>query len=43
VLAVRMAAAWEFNPDAGFTLQPGNHLIVMATPEGRRMLERSLA
>lgn len=42
VLAVRMAEAWQFNPPAGFTLQPGNHLIVMATPEGRRTLERAI-
>lgn len=43
VLAVRMAASWQFNPPAEFTLQPGNHLIVMATPEGRRRLERAIA
>ena len=43
VLAVRRAGAWEFNPDAGFTLDPGNHLIVMSTPEGRRRLERALS
>jgi voltage-gated potassium channel len=42
VLAVRMAGSWQFNPRSDFTLQPGNHLIVMATPEGRRVLERAL-
>ena len=42
VLAVRMAKSWQFNPPADFTLQPGNALVAMATPEGRRMLERAL-
>ncbi len=42
VLAVRMASGWQFNPPAEFTLQPGNYLIVMASPEGRRSLERAL-
>ena len=43
VLAVRMAGAWQFNPPTDFTLQPGNTLVVMATPEGRRSLEEALA
>jgi voltage-gated potassium channel len=43
VLAVRMASGWQFNPAADFTLQPGNTLIVMATPEGRRVIERAIA
>jgi voltage-gated potassium channel len=43
VLAVRMGERWQFNPPLDFTLQPGNTLIVMATPEGRRTLERALA
>jgi voltage-gated potassium channel len=43
VLAVRMASGWQFNPAADFTLQPGNTLIVMATPEGRRVVERAIA
>jgi voltage-gated potassium channel len=43
VLAVRMAGSWQFNPPGDFTLQPGNALVAMATPEGRRQLERNLA
>ena len=43
LLAVRMADSWQFNPPLDFMLQPGNMVVVMATPEGRRMLERSLA
>ena len=42
VLAIRMAGSWQFNPPADFTLQPGNVLVAMATPEGRRQLERAL-
>ena len=43
VLAVRMAGSWQFNPPGDFTLQPGNALVAMATPEGRRALERAVA
>ena len=43
VLAVRADGGWQFNPPGEFKLQPGNALVVMATPEGRRMLERALA
>jgi voltage-gated potassium channel len=43
VLAVRAGGGWEFNPPRGFALQPGNALVVMATPEGRRILEQALA
>jgi voltage-gated potassium channel len=43
LLAVRMAKTWQFNPPADFTLQPGNTIVVMATPEGRQQLERALA
>ena len=42
LLAVRMAKSWQFNPPAAFTLQPGNTVVVMTTPEGRRELERAL-
>jgi len=42
LLAVRAKDAWEFNPDGSFGIQPGNTLVVMTTPEGRRSLERSL-
>jgi len=43
VLAVRAGGGWQFNPPSDFTLQPGNALVVMATPEGRRALLRALA
>lgn len=43
VLAVRMTGSWQFNPPGDFTLQPGNTLVAMATPEGRRVLERAVA
>ncbi len=43
ILAVRMAKSWQFNPPADFTLQPGNTLVVMTSPDGRRMLEAALA
>ena len=43
LLAIRDGAAWEFNPAADFVLRPGQAVVVMAHPEGRRMLERALA
>jgi voltage-gated potassium channel len=43
VLAVRSGTSWQFNPQLGYTLQAGNHVIVMATPAGRRTLEQTLA
>jgi voltage-gated potassium channel len=43
VLAVRAGSGWQFNPPADFQLQPGNVLVTMTTPEGRRELERVLA
>jgi voltage-gated potassium channel len=43
LLAVRVGAAWEFNPAADFVIRPGNSVVVMAHPEGRRKLERALA
>ena len=43
LLAVRAGAAWEFNPAADFQLLPGQAIVVMAHPEGRRQLERLLA
>ena len=43
LLAVRVGAAWEFNPAADFVIRPGNSVVVMAHPEGRRSLERALA
>ncbi|OGA32446.1 MAG: potassium transporter TrkA [Betaproteobacteria bacterium RIFCSPLOWO2_12_FULL_64_23] len=43
LLAVRAQDAWEFNPADDFGIGPGNTLVVMTTPEGRKSLERSLA
>jgi len=42
VLAIRSGAAWAFNPDPDRVLQGGEVLVVVATPEGRRALERRL-
>ena len=43
LLAVRHGTAWEFNPPADYVVRAGSALVVMAHPEGRRMLERALA
>lgn len=43
LLAVRAKDEWEFNPADDFAIQPGNTLVVMTTPDGRKSLERSLA
>ncbi len=43
LLAVRAQDKWEFNPADNFFLGPGNTLVVMTTPEGRKSLEKSLA
>jgi len=42
LLAVRAQQQWEFNPADDFSIQPGNTLVVMTTPDGRKSLERSL-
>jgi voltage-gated potassium channel len=42
LLAVRAQQQWEFNPADDFSIRPGNTLVVMTTPEGRKSLERSL-
>lgn len=42
LLAVRAQDQWQFNPGEDFSIQPGNTLVVMTTPEGRKSLERSL-
>ena len=42
LLAVRAKHKWEFNPADDFGIQPGNTLVVMTTPAGRKSLERSL-
>lgn len=42
LLAVRTQNQWEFNPADNFFIGPGNTLVVMTTPEGRKSLEQSL-
>jgi len=42
LLAVRAQGQWEFNPAEDFGIQPGNTLVVMTTPDGRKSLEKSL-
>jgi voltage-gated potassium channel len=42
LVAVRTASEWVFNPDPGFTLEPGMVAIVMANPAGRRAVEQAL-
>ena len=42
LLAVRAEDKWEFNPADNFFIGPGNTLVVMTTPEGRKSLEHSL-
>lgn len=42
VLAVRSGERWEFNPSAEHRLRPGDYIIAMMTPEGRREIERRL-
>jgi voltage-gated potassium channel len=43
LLAVRVGDAWQFNPPADLVIRPGHAVVVMAHPEGRRMLEQALA
>jgi voltage-gated potassium channel len=42
LLAVRAKDQWEFNPAEDFGIQPGNTLVVMTTPDGRKSLEKTL-
>ncbi len=42
LLAVRAQDQWEFNPADNYFIGPGNILVVMTTPEGRKSLELSL-
>jgi len=42
LLAVRAGGKWVFNPQRDYGLQPGDTLIVMATPGGRQALESLL-
>ena len=43
LLAVRDQDKWEFNPAENFFIGPGNTLVVMTRPEGRKALEKTLA
>jgi len=43
LLAVRAQNDWQFNPPDEFGIRPGNALVVMTTPDGRKSLEKSLA
>jgi voltage-gated potassium channel len=43
LLAVRDKDKWEFNPAENFGIHPGNTLVVMTRPEGRKSLEKTLA
>ena len=40
VVALQQQGRWQFNPAADCTLQAGDVLMVMATPNGRASLER---
>jgi len=42
LMAVRAEDKWEFNPADDFGIRPGNTLVVMTSPDGRKSLERSL-
>ena len=42
LLAVRAKDQWEFNPADNYFVGPGNTLVVMTTPDGRKSLEKSL-
>jgi voltage-gated potassium channel len=43
VLAVRAPGGVQFNPPSGYALEAGSAVVVMATPEGRRLVEHALA
>jgi voltage-gated potassium channel len=43
LVAVRMRNDWRFNPPAGFIVEAGFTIIVMASPRGRLEIERRLA
>ena len=43
LLAIRDGSGWRFNPPEEHTIEPGNALVVIANPEGRRQLEARVA
>jgi len=43
LLAVRDHGKWVFNPQGDYALKPGNSIVFMAGPEGRKALERMFA
>lgn len=43
LIAVRRHHEWDFNPADDYVLQPGNTLIVMASPSGLQALEARIA
>jgi voltage-gated potassium channel len=43
LLAIRTAGSWRFNPAQDTVLAPGDVIIAMATPEGRKALEERFA
>ena len=43
LVAVRLGNDWRFNPPDDYALQAGNALVVIASPQGKRELERRVA
>ncbi|MEO7403426.1 MAG: TrkA C-terminal domain-containing protein, partial [Burkholderiales bacterium] len=43
LVAIRNRAGWRFNPDADYSLEGGDTLVVMASASGRSALEARLA
>lgn len=42
LVAIRAGEKWDFNPDAGASIEPGQTLISIASPGGRRALEAAV-
>jgi voltage-gated potassium channel len=43
MLAVRSGGNWHFNPEGSYAVRGGDTLITMATPHGRKLLEKVFA
>ena len=43
MLAVRSDGNWHFNPEGSYAVRGGDTLITMATPHGRKLLEKVFA